>query len=373
MSRRAAVVPVLLALGLALAAPARARAAVSIDLYTMGQGDDAFSKFGHAALCVESAGLGGRCYNFGTADFTRPVPLALGFLAGRAPFWVSVIGRDRMLELYREMDRSVWRQRLPLTPAVALGIASKLQAIGGRDAFSYHYRFFHDNCATRLRDMIDDATGGTLRRGATGVFSEDYRAQVRTAFAGDVPLAVAGELFLARLADAPQTVWDAMYLPDVLRAEVARQLGAPATLVFARVQPLAHGSPARGRFAVISLGLVIAGLAGALATRRRRAGLTLAAFPLGLFGLATWGVVIVSTVPELRWNEVALVLLPLDLALPFLRRWLRGYLIARAVGLAVVAGLALAGVLAQPLGAPLCAVGAIVGALLVATRPPTPA
>ena len=44
-----------------------------VDLYTFGPGEDVFSKFGHAAICVfDEEGLGGRCFNYGTADFSTP-------------------------------------------------------------------------------------------------------------------------------------------------------------------------------------------------------------------------------------------------------------------------------------------------------------
>lgn len=65
-----------------------------IELYTMGQGDLVFEKFGHAALCVTHT-LGRRrttCYNYGTTDFDDIVPLFWGFVRGRSEFWVSTSG-----------------------------------------------------------------------------------------------------------------------------------------------------------------------------------------------------------------------------------------------------------------------------------------
>lgn len=357
------------ALLVVIALAATAHATPQIDLYTMGAGDDAFAKYGHAALCVVDApGAEGRCYNFGTADFTRPVPLALAFLAGKAPFWVSVGRPARMLELYREMDRTVWRQRLPLSPEVATHLATRLHEFdGGREVFEYHYRFFIDNCATRLRDLIDEALGGSLRTLSLRPFPDPYRTQVRDAFVGEVPLAAAGELFLGRVADQPRTVWEAMFLPDVLRAEIQAQLGAAPVLLYARKGPLPAPARFRGRAIVISIAAMLAGLAGALiALGWRRTGLTLAGTGLGVFGALAWFVVILSSVPELRHNEVALLLLPLDLALPFLGRHARRYVDLRLAGVAIVAALALAGVLIQPLLAPILAVALPLGALRLA-------
>ena len=368
MTRAALLLAALLLAALLLAALASpAHATPQIDLYTMGAGDDAFAKYGHAALCVREDDGDERCYNFGTADFTRPVPLALAFLAGEAPFWVSTSHPARMLAAYREMDRAVWRQRLPLTPAAATSLATRLHDFdGGRDVFEYHYRFFIDNCATRLRDLIDEALGGTLRTGATRPFPDPYRTQVRDAFVGEVPLAVAGELFLGRVADEPRTVWEAMYLPDVLRAEVQAQLGVAPVLLVTRRGPLPAPARLRGRAAVVSIAAMLAAVAGLLVARGwRRTGLAVATAGLGVFGVLTWFVVILSSVPELRHNEVALLLLPLDLALPFLGRHARRYVDVRLAGVAIVAALSLAGVLVQPLLAPIVAVALILGALRV--------
>src|SRR5581483_2002964 len=91
-------------------------AAPRIELYTMGAGDDLFSAFGHAAICVlDEQSPRGRCYNYGTADFRTPLPLTWDFIRGRARFWVSVADLPAMLWLYRQEDRTVYRQRLALS------------------------------------------------------------------------------------------------------------------------------------------------------------------------------------------------------------------------------------------------------------------
>ncbi|MBM4390371.1 MAG: hypothetical protein FJ090_04545 [Deltaproteobacteria bacterium] len=69
----------------------------------------------------------------------------------------------------------------------------------------------------------------------------------------------------------------------------------------------------------------------------------------GLPRLASWISTCVTSLGELRWNEVLLYLFPLDLLLP----WLPGadrYAELRLAGLAGAALLWAAGVLVQPLG-----------------------
>jgi hypothetical protein len=75
---------------------------------------------------------------------------------------------------------------------------------------------------------------------------------------------------------------------------------------------------------------------------------------LALWGIAIWGLVIVSSIPGVRWNENVLVLMPFDALLPFLgaeRR--RAYARYRVAGLLLVSALCAVGVLHQPLWIPL--------------------
>ena len=92
-----------------------AQAAPVIELYTMGQGDDLFARFGHTAVCVleDAQAEDGLCYNYGTTDFTKPISVGWGFLRGQGQFWVSVTTPQTMLRRYIAMDRSVWQQTLP--------------------------------------------------------------------------------------------------------------------------------------------------------------------------------------------------------------------------------------------------------------------
>lgn len=111
----------------------------------MGPGDDLFSRFGHAAICItdEESPLG-RCYNYGTADFSTPGPLTWGVLRGNGQFWVSVSSLPRMLALYQLEDRTVYRQRLPLSPTQAESIARELHKADRPEHTLYNYRHFDD-------------------------------------------------------------------------------------------------------------------------------------------------------------------------------------------------------------------------------------
>jgi hypothetical protein len=338
--------------------PAAPGDAPIVELYTMGQGDLMFEKFGHAALCIRypREPRRTRCYNYGSTDFDSVVPLFWGFLRGRSNFWVSVSSRGSMLEHYREADRSIWRQVLELGPVRAAALADALADDSREENRYYDYHHYRDNCSTRLRDHLDRATGGLLSAAAREPSRHGtYREISRRGFAGDTGILLASDLILGREADRRPDNYQAMFLPDVLRAEVEARLGARPVLVFTRRGPPFPSDPGLGGRWVWLLFAAL--LAAPLALSRlvwrgrgERAAIAAAVVPLALLGLVLWTLVIVSPLPEVRWNEVLLVFMPWDLVLVFGGPELRRrYARARAGELILVSLLRAAGLLHQPL------------------------
>ncbi len=347
----------------ALAHPSRAHSQPlpSVELYTMGPGRDVFSRFGHAALCVrDAASPEGRCYNYGTTDFSTPVPLTWNVLRGRARFWVSLAPLDRMVAWYgaEGEDRTVYRQRITLPPDALEALETRLLRDVTTDARSYVYHHFRDNCTTRLRDHLDAVTHGALSRGTAFPHGPTWRALVLDGLSSDASLLVAGELLLGRPLDARPTRWEAMFLPAVLRDEVHRALGARPDAVYTRRGAPPRGDPARGRHGLLALAVTLAALA--VHARTRTVACIAGGALLGLAGLVVWTLSLASSLPELSTNDLRAVLLPTDLALPFLRGRSRAVYARVRLAMALLASLASAtGITPQPLLLPCLVVAAV--------------
>jgi len=338
---------------------ARAAADTKIELYTMGPGEDVFESFGHGALCVTDEQFpNGACYNYGTTDFRDPPALIWRFLRGGATFWVSRMPLPLMLQIYSEGDRTIYRQVIPLTNEVAVGLAAALESDSRPENKFYLYNHYLDNCTTRLRDHLDAATGGKLSAATEVPTGQTWRDVTLRGFALDIRLLIGMEFLVGRPVDTRMTLWDAMFLPDVLRAEVQKRLNADVELVNVRKEPLPTTAPLAGRWLVFAIagGLTVLVALAAILGRPRfwRFALGLSGLLLGVVGLVVYGAAVVATMIELRRNEVLLVCLPTDLLLVVLRRralWV--YLLARVVLLgAVTVGVAL-GLLIQPMAAAL--------------------
>ena len=351
--------------GLPATAVSSEQPVVRIELYTMGPGDYLFSKFGHAALCVsDTEWRDGRCFNYGAADFSTPGPLTWAVLRGRAQFWVSVAPLDRMLDLYRAEDRSIYRQVLPLNGDQAAELKRALATNALPENRRYLYDHFLDNCSTRPRDHIDRATSGALRAvpGSSVDDSFTFRALIRQNLENDPVYFLVAEMFLGRPMDRARSEYEAMFLPHVLRDAVQKNLRVAPEVVYARRASIrSRPSLVVAYRLALALGVGIAGgLTILMSSPRVSTGLqSLFACLFGTLGCTVWALAILSPLPELRFNEILFVFLPTDFLLllgskrvTFLSVGISAGIYAgiRVAGLVLVALLLLSGVLIQPLG-----------------------
>lgn len=332
--------------------------APDVELVTFGVGDRIFEKFGHAALCLryhdpEKLPV---CFNYGVTDFDAGSVLAWRFLRGTQQFWVEPESLESLVSFYTEEDRDIWLQTLPLDTKARRAIEAKLWSDREIDHRFYIYDHFFDNCTTRIRDMLDQASGGALSRSRDETYPLTFRELGIRGLASVDPLGGLTDFVIGRTVDEHPTRWQAMFHPEILRLEVTQNLGAQPRLLYKRKGPDFATSGHTGRWLFLALAAVFA-LPLALATWRKRAqrlATAWAALYLGLWGLVIWGLVIVSSIPGVRWNEAVFVLVPFDLALPFLgveRR--RRYARARVIGLLAVSILCGVGLFHQPLWVPI--------------------
>ncbi len=340
---------------LAEAAPSQAETP-KIDVYTMGVGDLFTEKFGHAAMCTRypSTPSRDRCYNYGTTNFRDPVGMGWGFVRGRSRFWVSVTTPEKMMDLYIYKDRTVWVQELPLSESQARAIANKLRFDSQEENRYYNYHHYHDNCTTRLRDIIDEHTGGLLSRDSDKIIGPSFRDLTRRGFAHSPMLSIASDYVLGRIGDNTPTEYEAMFLPDVFRESLRQRLGVEPMAVYERGGPPFDQEPGLERLGVFLITFILVAPLWFCLSRGlwRRSFVAPALLGIFLGGFLLWMLAILSPLPMARYNENLMLLFPGDIALFWLsaarsRRYARVRVVI--ILLAVIA--AGIGILAQPLWA----------------------
>ena len=348
----------------------------AVELVTMGIGALIWERHGHIALCLRYHNpTKDVCYNYGIADFHKPLSMAWGFFRGTRSFWVGKMRADQMLWIYEHADRTIWYQPLPLTADQKQQVIAKLERDILDENRYYAYDHFDDNCTTRVRDIIDDATGGALRSMIEPTDGKTFRDLARDGFFGmRIPLLIT-DVAMGRSTDRVPTYWERMFLPQYLREAVHKRWGLEPYVAYERkgAPPLDDGPSGRVLFALFILLLTAPAWATRLWGRFQRTGIAVAVVPYVFLGSVLWFLALISPLPYVRWNETCLILLPADvLLLGFLtpeRR--RRYARFRVGMLALLAVLEIVGIVKAPLLAPI--LWPLIPCLVVGFWPPAAA
>ena len=155
--------------GMSLVPADSAQPELSVTVITFSPGEEVWERFGHNALWIHDARAGTDiAWNWGLFDFAQPDFLQR-FLSGDTKYWMAGEDAYRMIAAYREIGRTITLQHLDLTQAQAAALRDFVQWNASDENKYYRYDYFRDNCSTRLRDAIDRALGGALRRATDSV------------------------------------------------------------------------------------------------------------------------------------------------------------------------------------------------------------
>jgi hypothetical protein len=194
-----------------------------IGVLTMGPGDVFWERFGHDAIVVDDGTPDGRTsYNFGFFDLAEDGFVGR-FVRGEMEYMLVALPLEEDLRYYRDVGRGATLQWLDLDPAQARFLATALAENARPENARYRYDYYTDNCATRVRDAIDRALGGHLRRQLEVRSSGDtYRGESVRLASPAAWMRVGFDLGLGPAADRPLTRWQQAFLPrrlaDDLRA-----------------------------------------------------------------------------------------------------------------------------------------------------------
>jgi len=221
------------------------QAAPRIGVMTMQPGEIFWERFGHDAIVVVDPDTGrATSYNYGFFD-----PGESGFLGrfvhGEMEYMLAALPLERDLETYRQEGRGVSIQWLDLTDAQATGLADALEVAARPENARYRYDYFTENCATKVRDAIDDALDGQLHHLIAGRSrGNTYRSEA-VRLASPAPWMWIGfDIGLSGNADQQLSRWGEAFVPMRLAdslGEVTLADGRP--LVASTEQILPHRLP----------------------------------------------------------------------------------------------------------------------------------
>lgn len=369
MNAGAAVRAAIALLACALAAPAAAQPGVAdvaaadleVALVTYGPGDEYWSRFGHDAIELRDRRSGAAVsFNYGVFDFAE-TRFLVNFIRGRMHYLMDEMPATLERDWYREQGRSVRRQALDLDIAERARLREFLLWNVQPQHARYRYDYYTDNCATRVRDALDQALGGVLQASLSAhPGRHSWRTHTRRLLAPQPALMLAVDLGLGAAADQPINAWQEAFLPGVLADEVARVHRPDGThaplvtsdrlLVPARLRPPPAAAPDL-RLPLLLAGAALALLLALCGRARQRAArrvfVALASLWLGAAGLV--GAVLLflwlGSAHHVAWANANLLLFnPLAWGLlpAVWRRHVRPWELALAWAILLLAGAGLA-------------------------------
>ena len=119
--------------------------------------------------------------------------------------------------MYRDQRRSVWQDKLNLTNPQKEILYRRLMWNLEPENVEYAYQYFFDNCTTKVRDYLDEALLGKVRREYTGVTEKTFRDQVQSHYESVPLIAFSLDVLMNSNIDRAVTEWEDMYLPLQLR------------------------------------------------------------------------------------------------------------------------------------------------------------
>ncbi len=315
--------------------------ALEVSLLTIGPGEIYWQRFGHNAIVIRDPASGESVsYNYGMFDFDE-ADFFVNFLRGRMSYQITAEDPTEEIAWYSSEGRSITRQELRLSPAQAESLKTYLEVNLRPENRHYRYDYFTSNCSTRVRDALDAALGGALRRQMASPSRGFSFRLLADALTAPQPLLMAViDIGLGPYADQRLSYWKDSFVPMQLRDHLREirvadangqlQLLVKSEQVIAQARlPAPPALPPDLRWPFFGIGLGLAALMLFLSSRResaiaRRSFAVLAvAFSLicglaGLIMLGLWG----FTEHQSAWrNENLLIFSPLCLLMT--RAWWR--------------------------------------------------
>ncbi len=191
---------------------------LTVSLLTMGPGDQVWEKFGHNAIWIHDAATSTDIayhwgvFAFGDKDFYP------NFIRGKMRYLMGAFDFNETIDFYRQSNRTVWAQELNLTPAQRYSLAQFVAWNVRPENRYYRYDYFRDNCSTRVRDALDGALGGVIKRTFVNVpTSTTYRFHTERLTQDDWPIFTGTMAGLGQPTDRPITAYEEMFLPVKLK------------------------------------------------------------------------------------------------------------------------------------------------------------
>ena len=303
---------------ISIAAKAQLSSKAEVVLVTVAPGTELHAAFGHTILWINDPTNGiDRAYSYGTFDFNTE-NFYLKFLMGTLPYTISVHSMQDEFNYNMQYEkRGMIAQKLNLDSLQKNAIFQALETNLLPENREYAYKFFYDNCSTRIRDVIEkNAPGKYLWAQNPTLEGKSYRDWMNKYLTPNSWVTLGMNLALGTPSNVKATAAQSCYLPDNLSSatNLSKGLSANPVSLFDAEPTSMKGFDFAGPYLIMGLLTLIVGF---LSYRN--------AFPfaadLALFtisGLFAWFIFFLGTATNhevMAYNPASLMLFPLNFPL----------------------------------------------------------
>jgi len=190
-----------------------------ISLVTISKGDNVYEWFGHTAISVDPPTSESVTYNYGYFSFSDG--FYLNFAMGRLLYLCDADYTRYEVMNASYFGRTMTETPLNLTPEQKKAVVQYLVYNSTPPNNTYLYHYYADNCATRIRDIIDVATEGQFSAWAKGIKGLSYRQNNSRILANNLFWNWLLDFLEGDFLDNKDaTLWEEMYLPAKLQQAV---------------------------------------------------------------------------------------------------------------------------------------------------------
>jgi len=308
-----------------------------ISVLTCGPNEEVYALYGHTAIRVNDPASGiDMAFNYGVFSFSTP-HFIYRFAKGETDYMLYPFRFHDFLEEYKKDQRSVYEQVLNLSQKEKQQMFDFLAWNAREENREYRYNFFFDNCASRVRDVVEKQVDGKIIFPEKSSHPRTFRQLVKLYHSRDRWLNFGVDLVVSAPADRTATVYEEMFLPDFLmdhfaHAQIQSETGTRPLVSTTRTLYEAPPMPAPGfsitsPFAVFLLVTALVLLVSVKDYCRKKFSAVADYLVYGLNGLTGVGIlwfVLYSEHPAMSPNYNLLWAIPLNLAFALIwmiRKW----------------------------------------------------
>lgn len=186
-----------------------------ISVLTIGPGNSLNDSFGHSAFRIKDPIKGiDLVFNYGVYDFDTP-NFYLKFAQGKLNYLIGGDYYEDFFERYISENRSIQEQVLNLTPSEKQKLFDYLLNNYKPENRRYLYDFFYDNCATKMKDVAQNALNNTIIFNKPNDFKpETFRTLIQNNLHRNSWGSLGIDVALGSVIDKQATAEEEMFLPE---------------------------------------------------------------------------------------------------------------------------------------------------------------